>query len=228
MADDKEKPEPHPGPIGTSNPWEFIFVGGILVLFLAYAMMNLLGFGPVGSTTGFLNKFWYNFRQWFLTILPYLEILSFLASAFLVFGIVSTNKKLLKLKREMDKKYLPPADFALANRGAVHAPNPNTVRWKKVLEHLESKNPNDWKIAIIEADTILDEIVERMGYHGETLGERLKKIEKSDFNTLDNAWEAHKVRNAIAHEGSAFQLNEREARRVIALFQSVFEEFKYI
>src|SRR3989344_3650101 len=40
--------------------------------------------------------------------------------------------------------------------------------------------------------------------------------------------QAHAVRNKIAHEGAAFMLPEREAKRVVGLYEAVFREFKYI
>ncbi|MFA6095584.1 MAG: hypothetical protein WC767_01965 [Candidatus Paceibacterota bacterium] len=101
-------------------------------------------------------------------------------------------------------------------------------KWLKVQEHIKSENPSDWRLAIIEADIMLDEMLEKRGYQGDSLGEKLKSIDKSDMLTLQDAWEAHKVRNQIAHAGSDFQLNEREAKRVIDLFQKVFEEFYHI
>ena len=56
----------------------------------------------------------------------------------------------------------------------------------------------------------------------------LKSVDKNNFLTLDDAWEAHKVRNDIAHSGINFQLNERETKRVLALFEKVFKEFNVI
>ena len=75
---------------------------------------------------------------------------------------------------------------------------------------------------------MLDELLRAQGYHGDSVGEMLKGVEKSDMLTLDNAWDAHKVRNQIAHAGSDYLLNERDAKRIITLFESVFKEFKII
>ena len=105
---------------------------------------------------------------------------------------------------------------------------PKNEKWERVQTHIASKNPSDWRLAILECDIILQEMVEVMGYRGENLGEKLKNVERSDFTTIDQAWEAHKVRNLIAHEGSDFLLSEHEAKRVIGLYRQVFEEFKYI
>lgn len=105
---------------------------------------------------------------------------------------------------------------------------PGFYKWQMALKHASSPNPSDWKLAIIEADTILDALLENSGYPGATLGERLKNADRGVFKTLDYAWEAHAVRNKIAHEGSAYALSEREAKRVIQLYEEVFKEFKYI
>ncbi len=107
-------------------------------------------------------------------------------------------------------------------------PKRTNVRWIKVTELADSDNENDWRRAILEADVILDELLDTIGYDGMSVGEKLKSVEKSDFNTVDMAWEAHKVRNKIAHEGGNFTLSKQETRRVIGLFQSVFEEFEYL
>ncbi len=110
--------------------------------------------------------------------------------------------------------------------------SPNTEksnpRWLKVKEHITSNNPAEWRLAIIEADTILDEMTMKMGLAGENLGERLKNVEPSDFLTLQIAWEAHKVRNRIAHEGSAYDLPYKDAKQAIDNYEEVFKEFEFI
>ncbi|MSU55587.1 MAG: hypothetical protein EXS46_03585 [Candidatus Taylorbacteria bacterium] len=101
-------------------------------------------------------------------------------------------------------------------------------RWEKILQHIGSHNSSDWRLAILECDIILEEMLTKMGYHGETVAEKLKAVEKSDFLSIDKAWEAHRVRNTIAHQGSNFQITDREARRVVGLYQDVFKEFHFI
>lgn len=100
-------------------------------------------------------------------------------------------------------------------------------RWANVQSLIRSYNANDWKQAIIEADIILDDMLKKMGYQGKSIGDRLKTVDPADFMTLDEAWEAHKFRNRIAH-GSAYVLTKDEAERIIGLFEKVFSEFFYI
>lgn len=101
-------------------------------------------------------------------------------------------------------------------------------RWNKVLDGLNSPNESDWRLAIMEADIMLYDLLEKMSLPGETIGDKLKAVDPSDFLTLDNAWEAHRVRNQIAHDGAEFKLTDREAKRVVALYMTVFEEFGII
>ena len=83
-------------------------------------------------------------------------------------------------------------------------------------------------MAIIEADVMLEELLETAGYVGGSVGEMLKSVDKNEFLSIESAWEAHKIRNSVAHSGGNFQLNERETKRVIALFEEVFKEFGVI
>ena len=78
-------------------------------------------------------------------------------------------------------------------------------------------------MGILEADNILNDLLIDRGYPGLTVAERLSN---ANFNTLDLAWAAHKIRNRIAHDGSKFVITERIARNTFDLFKAVFTEFK--
>ena len=101
-------------------------------------------------------------------------------------------------------------------------------RWTHIQKLIESTNPSDWRAAIIEADIMLDDMLTRQGYSGAGVSDKLKNVERSDFTTLQNAWDAHKIRNQIAHEGTNFDLSQTLAQRTIAQYETVFKEFKLI
>ena len=102
------------------------------------------------------------------------------------------------------------------------------ARWQQIEAYMASPHPSDWKIAILEADNILDDIVKKMGYPGETLGERMKHIEASDFPMLDEAWKVHKIRNQIAHKGTDYPLARTEAENAIDTYHRLFKELGYL
>lgn len=99
------------------------------------------------------------------------------------------------------------------------------ARWNIVLGYFEGDEEALWRIAILEADALLDEILKSRGYEGQNLGERLKN---SKFNTIDLAWSAHKMRNRIAHEGVKLVLTERMIKQTKEAFKAVFKEFNII
>lgn len=102
------------------------------------------------------------------------------------------------------------------------------LRWNRVSEQASASNPESWRLAILEADIMLNELLDLQGYKGETIADKMKQVDRATFNSIDAAWEAHKVRNVIAHTGVAHDLTPREVRRVIALYERVFKEFRYI
>jgi hypothetical protein len=83
-------------------------------------------------------------------------------------------------------------------------------------------------VAIIEADIFLDETLNEAGYVGVSLGEKLKSANPQSFTTIQDAWEAHKVRNEIAHVGSDFILTRKIAQDTLLRFERVFREFGVI
>lgn len=101
-------------------------------------------------------------------------------------------------------------------------------RWSKTLSYLFSQHASDWKLAIIEADSMLESLLGQLGFGGETLGDRLRMANQENFPNLTIAWEVHTIRNRIAHEGLTFELSQREAKRVIALYEQIFYEYGFI
>ncbi len=159
-------------------------------------------------------------KGWFKHFIAFLVIVGTILTLGLLAGIIYITIRTNQIRaREAEriKKAIPKVMNSKRNE-----------RLEKIMEHVTSDNPNDWKLAIIEADIILDELLIKMGCAGDTLGERLKQVARGDLNTLDFAWEAHKVRNQIAHEGSDFILTQREAKRIIDLYKAVFDELKYV
>ena len=167
-----------------------------------------------------LNQAGSGFFSAWSVIVPF----SIFISLVLFAGIAYAKIRLMQIGREEKKKYGAPPP---ALEGA-RTPSQFELRWRSIVAHANSENENDWRHAIMDADIILDELLDVQGYHGDTMGDKLKQVERSDFNTIDAAWEAHKYRNKVAHEGSALQMSAREVSHVIGLYEQVFREFELI
>jgi hypothetical protein len=164
--------------------------------------------------------------RWFMHyIYPALVVLSALISIGAIYGIFKNYNALVKLNKAEREVYGAKVPLESIDGKKTEAKN---ERWEGVQKHINSTNQGDWRLAIIEADLILEEMLRAQGYHGDSIGEMLKGIERSDMTTLDFAWEAHKTRNEIVHSGSGYLLNERDAKRVVSLYEAVFREFEMI
>ena len=69
---------------------------------------------------------------------------------------------------------------------------------------------------ILEAESILDRALRDIGYRG-TFGEKLKRMQKMLPN-IDAVWQAHKLRNRIAHE-PGLHISSSEAAAALAVFE---------
>ncbi len=157
---------------------------------------------------------------WLNTVWNIFSLLAFLVSAFFIFGIIYAMQRTSQLAAE-EAEELRAAEKAFAARQHGGAASP---RWQEVQEHITSINPNDWRLAIIEADIMLDEALTELGLAGTTIGEKLKGASPNQLRTLDDAWQAHRTRNEIAHAGSDFVLTQRLAQHTINQYERVFVE----
>lgn len=98
-------------------------------------------------------------------------------------------------------------------------------RWAIIEGYMASDTEALWRIGVLEADTMLNEVLSEKGYQGADVGE---KLQNAHFKSVQLAWDAHKIRNQIAHQGSLFSLTEREAKRAYAMYEAVFRELKAI
>jgi hypothetical protein len=175
------------------------------------ALVRFLDANTVGGSAGL-------FREWSAFV-----ALSIFVSLVLAAGVVYCALRIREIRRRE----------ALELKAAVEPVKAQDVsraqlRWNRIMEQATSDSGQYWRLAILEADIMLNELLDSLGYKGETMADKMKQVERASFNTIDLAWEAHKVRNEVAHEGSTRLLNAREVRRVIDLYEKVFKEFKYI
>ncbi len=101
-------------------------------------------------------------------------------------------------------------------------------KWQYVLTLMESPNSSDWRVAIMEADSMMEDILKEKGLSGGTVSELLEGAKESGYSSIQDAWDAHLTRNKIAHEGTDFPISQIEGRRVIKMYQNFFEELRVI
>ncbi len=88
--------------------------------------------------------------------------------------------------------------------------------WIRIIDMFNTNT----KGAILDADKLLDYVLDRLGFEGH-LGEKLKKAGPR-FSDLNGVWFAHKLRNKVAHELG--DLNMDEARRALKNFKQALND----
>lgn len=96
-------------------------------------------------------------------------------------------------------------------------------RWQEIRRHVDSFVEAEWKLAVIEADKFVDDVLKTAGFAGESMGERLMLIKPDQIINLQYLWDAHKLRNLLVHDAN-FRLTHQQALFAINAFESVLKE----
>lgn len=101
---------------------------------------------------------------------------------------------------------------------------PEKTRISEIYKKTVGGSQSDWKIAVIEADKTLDQLLKQKGFSGSSLGERLKEMVPADLPDIyEEVWEAHKIRNQIVHEPD-FEVSQSEARQIVGIYDRAIKK----
>jgi hypothetical protein len=87
------------------------------------------------------------------------------------------------------------------------------ARWSEIERMIAGGAEMQLKVAVMEADKLLDHALKAMAMPGTTLGERLK-FAAYKYPKIRNVWNAHRLRNQLVHEASHY-LDPAMARRAV-------------
>jgi hypothetical protein len=156
-----------------------------------------------------------SFTEWLLIIKIIFIVLSLLFISFIIFALMKTSW--LKFS------FLYDAVELLTYRPfGVRKMEKN---WKKITARIDTGLESEYKLAVIEADNMLNEILNKMGYGGESLGERLEKLTAATLPDIEGIREVHQVRNNIIHDPN-YKLSLNETRRLLDIFEKAFKDLE--
>ncbi|MEK7631151.1 MAG: hypothetical protein AAB417_03950 [Patescibacteria group bacterium] len=181
------KPPPKP-PAASSVVKDYRDVEMWLLILLIFILGSFsIGALTLGAESFFANAFWSRFILW-------IKIIAGTLSLVLAVGIVYVVLKIATFRKKESHTAVATEPQP---QGALYA-----YEWTRVKSGLERASDTDAALLIIEADSLVDRILKDMKLPGETMGERLQALGEQRFESIDDLWEAHKLRNQIAHEGA--------------------------
>lgn len=112
----------------------------------------------------------------------------------------------------------------IATRGRKHGRLDHAFYEKqwRAIESLQKQGGSGWQLAIFEADKLLDHALKDSGYPGQTMGDRLKDAQGA-FRNVDSVWQAHKLRNRLAHE-TGISLNSFGVSKALGQFKAALKD----
>lgn len=97
-----------------------------------------------------------------------------------------------------------------------------TKKWNKIKNRLETGIESEAKLAIIEADSLLEDILKEAGYEGKTLEERLKSATKEVISNLEEILEARKIRDNIVYDPD-YKLDLTLAKKTLSVYEETIQ-----
>jgi len=95
-------------------------------------------------------------------------------------------------------------------------------QWEKIKKRTESGAESDYKLAIIDADDFLIEVLDNRGHDGKDFEETIKKAGKLITDILEDVLKAHETRNSIVYDPD-YKLPTEQAKKVLNTYESAIK-----
>lgn len=102
-----------------------------------------------------------------------------------------------------------------------------TKEWEGIKQKFLSQEESFWKLAVIEADKLVDTVIKAHGFQGDTMGDRMKSITEAHLPSINDLWKVHRLRNHLVHTAD-FHINQAQSQKAMQMYQQVLQDFKAI
>lgn len=100
-------------------------------------------------------------------------------------------------------------------------------QWDKVEQRLGSGNPSEYKVAILEADAIVEGILKDTGYDsGADMAQKIEMLRVTQPDDAAMIDEVHRIRNRIVFEQD-FHLDHAQTEKALETYKSYLKKFDY-
>jgi len=92
-------------------------------------------------------------------------------------------------------------------------------QWSKIKKRIELGTESDYKLAIIDADDFLIEVLDNRGYEGKDFMEAVNNAGRLIAPILDDVLRAHEIRNSIVYNPD-YKLSVEDAKKILFTYES--------
>lgn len=95
-------------------------------------------------------------------------------------------------------------------------------QWIEIKKRTESGTEADYKLAIIDADDFLVEVLDGRGFEGKDFQDALAKASRMIAPILNDVLGAHEIRNSIVYDPN-FKLSIDQGKKVLDIYESAIK-----
>jgi hypothetical protein len=148
------------------------------------------------------------------------KVLLILVDAALVFVIIFAALELFLARPKFSPDPRLPSRLGASKKHPVIDLSAN---WNSILNKSKNGGAGALQSAIIEADALVDSVLKKRGYSGDTFADRTSKLDPHKIRSLNGLWNAHKLRNEIVHT-PGFTVSATEAAQALGGYQAFLQE----
>lgn len=100
-------------------------------------------------------------------------------------------------------------------------------KWDKVKERLKTGSVSQYKVAILEADSIVDDIIGRIGHGGGNMTEKLEQLKAGQLDYQEELLEVHQIRNKIVHDEN-FIVDRELAEKTVGVYEKFLRYLEFM
>jgi len=99
------------------------------------------------------------------------------------------------------------------------------VVWSDITKRLDTGIEADYKLAIMEADEVLETVLKKVGYSGKTLGEMLESLTYVQLLNVHEIKTVHKTRGDIIRDPN-YMLSLGEAKKLLKIYHKALVDLE--
>ena len=97
--------------------------------------------------------------------------------------------------------------------------------WSKIARRLKTGLESEYKIAILEADSLLGKILGQRGIKGRDIEERLQNIDRDTLPNIEEVLEARQVYNNIVNDPD-YKLSQDKAKKTLKVYEDALRNLE--
>jgi len=99
--------------------------------------------------------------------------------------------------------------------------------WDSIKNRFNEGTSSSMKLAVIEADRLVDHILKESGFSGEHMADRLEKLAPHNLKSFERLWRAHKIRNEIVHS-IGYETPHSVAKQAMEDYEAFLKEVRIL